>query len=131
MPVADYKARLREMVELARANQISPGRGARVVLIQGCFRDQIRSARRREGRFKPDEYQKAMAEVAEQMDVPMLSLCDALYQAGVRPKDFLDQGHLNPRGLRIVADALFALLVEHDMLPEPADAPGTQVPPPW
>ncbi len=131
MPVADYKARLREMVELARANQISPGRGARVVLIQGCFRDQIRSARRREGRFKPGEYQKAMAGVAEQMDVPMLSLCDALYQAGVRPKDFLDQGHLNPRGLRIVADALFALLVEHDMLPEPADAPGTQVPPPW
>jgi lysophospholipase L1-like esterase len=127
MPVADYQARLREMVELARANEISPGRGAHVILIQGCFRDQIRSARKREGRFEPDQHQKAMAEVAEQLDVPMLSLCDALYQAGVRTKDFLDQGHLKPRGLRIVADALFALLVEHDMLP---DATGTQAPPP-
>jgi lysophospholipase L1-like esterase len=127
MPVADYRARLREMVEQARANEISPGRGARGVLIQGCFRDQLRSVRRRKGRFKLDEHQKATAEVAEQMGVPMLSLCDALHQAGVRPKDFLDPGHLNPRGLRVVADALFALLAEHDMLPSRADAPGTQV----
>jgi len=127
MPVADYQARLREMVELARANEISPGHGAHVILIQGCFRDQIRSARKRKGRFKSDQHQKAMAEVAGQMDVPMLSVCDALYQAGARTKDFLDQGHLNPTGLRIVADALFALLVEHDMLP---DATGTQAPRP-
>ena len=105
MPLDDYKARLREMVELARANQISPGRGAQVVLIQGCYRHQIRSARKRGGRFEPDEYQKAMAEVAEQLDVPMLSVCDALYQAGVRKKDFLDWGHLDPKGLRVVADA--------------------------
>ena len=124
MPVPDYQARLREMVELARANEISPGRGARVVLIQGCYDDQIRSARTRKGRFKPDEHQKAMAEVAEQMDVPMLSVCDALYQARVGKKVFLDRGHLDPKGLRIVAEALFALLVEHDMLPDPPGALG-------
>ena len=128
MPVAEYQARLREMVELARANQIAPGRGARVVLIQGCFRSQIRSARKSEGRFEPDQHQKAMAEVAEQLDVPMLSLCDELYQAGMRTKDFLDNGHRNPAGLRVVADALFALLVEQDMLPEPVSVPGAQDP---
>ena len=114
------------MVELARANEISPGRGARVVLIQGCYDDQIRSARKRKGRFKPDEHQKAMAEVAEQMDVPMLSVCDALHQARVGKKVFLDKGHLDPRGLRIVADALFALLAEHDMLPDPVAVPDAQ-----
>jgi lysophospholipase L1-like esterase len=126
MPLADYKARLRDMVELARASEISPGRGARVVLIQGCYRDQIGSARKGRGRFEPDHYQKAMAELAEQLDVPMLSVCDALYQAGVGKKDFLDWGHPDPKGLRIVADALFALLAEHDMLPAPVAVPGTQ-----
>jgi lysophospholipase L1-like esterase len=119
MPPADYQARLREMVELARANEISPGRGARVVLIQGCYRDQIGSAHKRGGRFEANEHQKAMAEVAEQLDVPMLPVCDVLYRAGVRKKNFLDWGHLDPKGLRAVADALFALLAEHDMLPEP------------
>ena len=108
MPLADYKARLQEMVELARGNEISPGRGAHVVLIQGCYQPQIRSARKNGGHFEPDEYQKAMAEVAEQLEVPMLSVCDVLYQAGVRKKNFLDWGHLDPKGLRAVADALFA-----------------------
>jgi lysophospholipase L1-like esterase len=126
MPSAIYKARLEEMVELARANEIIPGRGARVVLIQGCYDDQIRSARKRKGRFKSDEHQKAMAEVAEQMDVPMLSVCDALHQAGVGRQVFLDKGHLDPRGLRIVADALFALLAEHDLLPDPVAVPDAQ-----
>ena len=126
MPPTDYQARLREMVELARGNEISPGRGARIVLIQGCYRDQVRSARRNQGRFEADEHQKAMAEVAEQLDVPMLSVCDALYQAGVRKKDFLDWGHLDPKGLRVVADALFALLAEHDMLPDPVAVPAVQ-----
>jgi hypothetical protein len=64
--------------------------------------------------------------VAKQLDVPMLSVCDALHQAGVRKKDFLDWGHLDPRGLRVVADALFALLAEHDMLPDPVAVPGVQ-----
>jgi lysophospholipase L1-like esterase len=130
MPVADYQDRLREMVELARATEVSPGRGARVVLIQGCFRGQIRSARKHGGRFELDAHQKAMAEVAEQMDLPMLSVCDALLQAGARTKDFLDQGHLNPKGLRIVANALFALLVEQDILPDPIAAYGAQAPRP-
>jgi lysophospholipase L1-like esterase len=123
MPLADYEARLEEMVELVRANPVDRGRGARVVFIQGCFRDQIRSARKRGGRFEYNEYQKATAELAEQLDVPMLSVCDAFYQAGVRKKDFLDSGHLNPRALRVVADALFALLAERDMLPDPLPAP--------
>jgi len=126
MPPADYRARLREMVELARGNEISPGRGARAVLIQGCYRDQIGSARKHGGRFEADEHQKAMAEVAKQLDVPMLSVCDALYQAGVRKKDFLDSGHLDPKGLRVVTDALFALLAEHDMLPDPVAVPAVQ-----
>jgi lysophospholipase L1-like esterase len=126
MPLADYEARLQEMVELARANEVSPGRGAHVVFIEGCFRDQIRSARKGKGRFEPDEYQKAVAEVAEKLDVPMLSLCDAFYQAGVRRKDFLDSGHLNPRALRVVADALFALMAEHEMLPDPVVVSGAQ-----
>jgi len=126
MPLADYKARLREMIELARANEISPGRGAQVVLIQGCYRDQIGSARKHSGRFEADEHQKATAELAKQLDVPMLSVCDALYQAGVRKKDFLDSGHLDPKGLRAVADALFALLAEHEMLPDPVAVPAVQ-----
>jgi lysophospholipase L1-like esterase len=126
MPLADYKARLQGMIELARANEISPGRGARVVLIQGCYQPQIRSARKQGGYFEPDEYQKAMAEVAEQMDAPMLSVCDALYQAGLRKKNFFDRGHLDPKGLRAVADALFALLAEHDMLPDPVAVPAVQ-----
>jgi lysophospholipase L1-like esterase len=126
MPPADYQARLREMVELARGNEISPGRGARVVLIQGCYRDQIGSARKHGGRFEADEHQKAMAEVAKQLDVPMLSVCDALYRAGVRKQDFLDWGHPDPKGLRVVADALFALLAEHDMLPDPDAVPAVQ-----
>ena len=74
----------------------------------------------------PDEYQKAMAEVAEEMDVPMLSVCDALYQAGVRKKDFLDWGHLDPQGLRIVADGLFTLFAENEILPDPVAAAGAQ-----
>jgi len=119
MPLEDYEARLREMVELARANEISPGRGAQVVFIQGCYQPQIRSAHKRGGRFEPDAYQNATTEVAEQLDVPLLPVCDALYQAGVRKKDFLDWGHLNPEGLRVVADRLFALMAENEMLPDP------------
>jgi lysophospholipase L1-like esterase len=126
MPPADYQARLREMVELARANEISPGRGARVVLIQGCYRDQVRSAHKHGGRFEADEHQKAMAEVAKQLDVPMLPVCDALYRAGVRKKDFLDWGHPDPKGLRVVADRLFAILAENDMLPDPVAVPAVQ-----
>jgi lysophospholipase L1-like esterase len=118
MPLADYEARLREMVELARASEISPGRGARAVFIQGCYVEQLRAARRLKGRFELDDHQKAMAELAEQLDLPMLSVCDALYQAGARKKVFLDQGHLDAKGLRIVADTLFDLLDEHDMLPD-------------
>jgi lysophospholipase L1-like esterase len=119
MPLGDYQARLREMVELARTNQIHPGRGAQVVFIEGCFRDQIRSAQRNQGRFERDAYQRAMAEVAEELEVPVLSVCDAFYRAGVRKRDFLDSGHLNPRALRAVAEALFALLAEEGMLPDP------------
>jgi lysophospholipase L1-like esterase len=126
MPVADYKARLQEMVELARANEIAPGQEAQVVLIQGCFRDQLRSARRRKGRFEPDEHQRAMAEVAEQLEVPMLSVCDALYRGGARKRNFLDTGHPDPEGLRIIAEALFAFLVEHELLPDPVAAPGAR-----
>jgi len=126
MPPADYEARLREMVELARDNEISPGRGARVVLIQGCYRDQLRSARRDEGRFEPDAYQKTVAEVAKQLDVPMLSVCDALHQAGASKKDFLDSGHLDPDGLRVVADALFALLTDRGMLPDSQESLGVR-----
>jgi lysophospholipase L1-like esterase len=128
MPPLDYKARLRDMVELARGSEISRDgdRGARVVLIQGCYVEQLRVARKRRGRFRPDDHQKAMAEVAEQLNVPMLSVIDALYEAGVGEEVFLDMGHLDPTGLRIVADALFALLAEHDMLPAPVVAPGAQ-----
>jgi lysophospholipase L1-like esterase len=120
MPLGEYEARLREMIELSRESEISPGRGARVVLIQGCFSDQIRSAVERDGRFRPDPYQKAMAEMAERMDVPMLSMCDALREAGLGEKTFLDSGHPDARGLRAIADSLFALLVEQEMLPDPA-----------
>jgi lysophospholipase L1-like esterase len=126
MPAADYQARLREMVELARAGESSPGRGAQVVLIQGCYQPQIRSARQHRGRFELDDYQKTMAEVAEEMDVPMLSVCDALNRAGVRKKDFLDWGHLDPAGLRVVAESLFSLLAEHDMLPDAVAARPAQ-----
>jgi lysophospholipase L1-like esterase len=127
MPVPDYRARLREMIELARESEISPGRGAQVVLIQGCYQPQIASARAHGGRFEPDDYQKAMADVAEELRVPMLSVCDALYRAGLRKKDFLDWGHLEPKGLRVVAESLFALLAEHEMLPEPVAVPGARV----
>jgi lysophospholipase L1-like esterase len=126
MPLDDYKARLREMVELARANEISPGRGARVVLVQGCKVKHIRIAREQEGPVQLNRYHRATAEVAEELDVPMLSVFDALYQAGVGEEVFLDKGHLDPKGLRIVADALLALLAEHDMLPEPIAAPSAQ-----
>jgi lysophospholipase L1-like esterase len=119
VPLPEYQARLREMVEMARASETSLGRGARVVLIQGCFRDQMRSARKRGGRFELDAYQQATAEVAEQLEVPMLSICDALSEAGLREKDFLDWGHLDSKGLRVVAEALFALMAEQEMLPGP------------
>jgi len=119
VPLPEYQARLREMVEMARASESSPGRGARVVLIQGCFRDQMRSPRRRVGPPKLDAYQQATAEIAEQLDVPMLPLCDVLTEAGLGKKDFLDWGHLSPKGLRVVADSLFALMAEHEMLPGP------------
>jgi lysophospholipase L1-like esterase len=123
LPVPDYTARLEDMVELARANEIRPGRGARVVLIQGCKVKHIRAARRQGGAVNLNRHHKATAEVANRLDVPMLSVCNALYQAGVGDEVFLDKGHLNPTGLRIVADALFALMKEHDMLPEPVVAP--------
>jgi len=126
MPLDDYKARLQEMVELARADEISPGRGARVVFIQGCYEPQIRFARKHKGRFEPDDYQKAMAEVAEQLEVPMLPVCDVLYRAGVREKDLLDWGHPDPKGLRAVADRLFALMAENEMLPDPVAVPAGQ-----
>jgi lysophospholipase L1-like esterase len=126
VPLADYKARLQEMVELARANQVSPGRGAHVVFIQGCKVKHIRAAREQDGEVKLNPYHRATAEVAEQLGVPMLSVFDALYQAGVGEEVFLDNGHLDPTGLRIIADALFALMAEHDMLPEPLAAPGAQ-----
>ena len=74
MPAADYKARLREMVELARGGESSPGRGAQVVLIQGCYQPQIRSARQHRGRFELDDYQKAMAEVAEESGLGLRAL---------------------------------------------------------
>jgi lysophospholipase L1-like esterase len=127
MPPADYRARLREMIELARESESSPGRGAQVVLIQGCYQPQIASARAHGGRFELNEYQRAMAEVAEELDVPMLSVCDALHRAGARKKNFLDWGHLDPKGLRAVADALFALLGEHGMLPGPVAESGARV----
>jgi lysophospholipase L1-like esterase len=120
VPLPEYQARLREMVELARASEVEPGRGARVVLIQGCFRDQMRSPRKRKGRFELDAYQKATARLAEELDAPMLSVCDALSQAGLGRKDFLDSGHLKPEALRVVAEALFALMAERGMLPGPA-----------
>jgi lysophospholipase L1-like esterase len=125
MPLADYKARLEEMVELARASE---GNGARVVFIQGCKVKHIRAARRQEGKVKLNSYQRATAELAERLDVPMLSVFDALYEAGVGDEVFLDKAHLDARGLRIVADALFALLAEHDMLPELIAASGAQTP---
>jgi lysophospholipase L1-like esterase len=126
MPLADYRARLQEMVELTRATEISPGRGARVVMIQGCKVKHIRAARRQEGVVMLNRHQRATAEVADRLNVPMLSVCDALYQAGVGDEVFLDKGHLNPKGLRIVADALFALLAENDMLPEPVAVSGAR-----
>jgi lysophospholipase L1-like esterase len=126
MPLADYKARLREMIELARESESSPGHGAQIVLIQGCYRPQIASARAHGGRFEPNDYQRAMAVVAEEADVPMLSVCDALHRAGARKKNFLDWGHLDPKALRVVADALFALLAERDMLPEPVAESGAR-----
>jgi len=64
--------------------------------------------------------------VAEQMNVPMLSVLDALYEGGVGAEVFLDNGHLDPEGLSIVADALFALLAEHEMLSESVAASGAQ-----
>jgi lysophospholipase L1-like esterase len=121
MPVPDYEARLRDMVELARATEISPGSGRSpaVVFIQGCYIEQMRSARTRDGRVKLDRHQKAMARTAREVDVPMLSVCDALYEAGVGEEVFLDKGHLDPQGLRIVADELFAFLAEQGVLPDP------------
>jgi lysophospholipase L1-like esterase len=126
MPPANYRARLQEMVEMAHASEWSPGRGARVVFIQGCYKKQLHHLRKGRGRPELDDHQKAMAELAEQLDVPMLSVLDALHQGGVGPEVFLDAGHLDPTGLRIVADALFALLAEHEMLPVPVAASGTE-----
>jgi lysophospholipase L1-like esterase len=119
VPVPDYEARLEEMVGLARANQVSPGHSTRVVLIQGCKVRHIRTARERGGAVRLNRYHRATAAVADRLNVPLLSICDALYRAGVGDEVFLDKGHLDPKGLAIVADALFALLAEHDMLPEP------------
>jgi len=128
MPLADYKARLQEMVELVRASEISPGsgRGGRVVLIQGCKAKHLRAERERRGSANLNRWHRATAEVAEQLEVPMLPVCDALYEAGVGSEVFLDRGHLDAKGLRILADALLALLAEHDMLPDPVAVPGAQ-----
>jgi lysophospholipase L1-like esterase len=126
MPLDDYKARLREMVEATRANEISPGQGGRVVLIQGCKVKHLRAERERRGSARLHRWYKATAEVAEQMSVPLFSVLDALYEGGVGEEVFLDNGHLDPKGLRIVTDALFAFLAEHDMLPEPVAAPGAE-----
>jgi lysophospholipase L1-like esterase len=126
MPLDDYRDRLREMAELARASEIAPGRGAHAVFIQGCYRGQLRAGRKREGHFVLDDYQKAVAEVARRLEAPMLSVCDALYDAGADQEVFLDRGHLDPQGLRIVAHRLFALLREGDMLPDPVAAPAAR-----
>ena len=129
MPLADYKARLRDMVELTRANEISPGsdRGGRVVIIQGCKVKNLRKARgEREGATGLNRWLKATAEVAEELEVPMLSVCDVLLEAELGPEVFLDHGHLDPRGLRALADALFDLLVENDMLPDPVAESGAK-----
>ena len=129
MPLADYRARLRDMVELTRANEISPGsgRGGRAVIIQGCKVKNLRKARgEREGAKGLNRWLKAAAEVSEELEVPMLSVCDVLLEAELGPEAFLDNGHLDPRGLRALADALFDLLVEHDMLPDPVAEPGAK-----
>jgi lysophospholipase L1-like esterase len=126
MPLTDYKARLQEMVELTRASEVSPGRGGQVVFIQGCKVKHLRAERERRGSAGLNRWLMATAEVAEQLEVPMLSVCDVLYEAGVGTEVYLDNGHLDPKGLRILADALFALLAEHDMLPPPVAVPTAQ-----
>jgi lysophospholipase L1-like esterase len=126
MPLEDYRARLQGMVEEARANEISPGRGARVVLIQGCKIKHLRAERERRGSSRLNPWHTATAEVAGELGVPVFSVLDALYQGGAGEEVFLDNGHLDPRGLRIVTNALFAFLAEHDLLPKPVAAPGAE-----
>jgi len=126
MPLEDYRARLQEMVEEARANEISPGRGARVVLIQGCKIKHLRAERERRGSARLNPWHTATAVVAGELGVPVFSVLDALYQGGAGEEVFLDNGHLDPRGLRIVTNALFAFLAEHDLLPKPVAAPGAE-----
>ena len=129
MPLADYEARLRDMVELTRANEIIPGSGSvgRAVIIQGC---KIKHLRKLLGETEDatgfNRWLKATAKVAEELEVPMLSVCDVLLEAGLGPDVFLDRGHLDPRGLRALAEALFALLAEHDMLPDPVAEPAAK-----
>jgi hypothetical protein len=128
MPLDDYKARLREMVELARATEIHPGtgRGAQPVLIQGCKVKTLRLTLGLEGGAGLNRWFRATAELAEELDVPILSVCDLLYGAGVGPEVFIDNGHLNPTGLRLLAEALLALFTENDMLPEPVVLPTSE-----
>ncbi len=125
MPLDDYKARLRDMVELARATEIEPGtgRGAQPVLIQGCKIKNLRWALERGGDAGLNRWLKAAEEVAEERDVPMLPLCDVLYRRGLGLDVFIDDGHLKPPGLRLVAESLLALFAENDMLPEPVALP--------
>ena len=117
------------MVELTRANEIIPGSGSvgRAVIIQGC---KIKHLRKLLGETEDatgfNRWLKATAKVAEELEVPMLSVCDVLLEAGLGPDVFLDRGHLDPRGLRALAEALFALLAEHDMLPDPVAEPAAK-----
>ena len=94
--------------------------------MMGCKVRNLREGHELGGATGLNRWLRASAEVAEDLDVPMLSVCDLLYQAGAGPEVFLDSGHLDPRGLRIVADALFALFAERGMLPDPVAVPNPQ-----
>jgi lysophospholipase L1-like esterase len=128
MPLDDYKARLRDMVELARATEVEPGtgRGAQPVLIQGCKVKNLRWAIERGGEAGVNRWLKAAEEVGEELDVPVLPVCDVLYRGGLGPDVFIDDGHLRPPGLRLVAEALLDLFAENGMLPEPVVLPAAR-----
>ena len=119
MPIADFEGALREMVAMIRETEVVPGRGASVVLVQGVYNKQHARALGRGRPIEWDAHQLAVAAVAEELGVPLLRVHDVLREAGHGSEVFLDHGHLDPVGLRAVAEGLVALLEAEGLAPGP------------
>ena len=117
MPVSEFEEALREMVAMVRATEVEPGRFATPVLIQGVYNKQHARALGRGEPIDFDGHQQVVAKLAAELDVPLLRVHEVLRAAGHGSEVFLDHGHLDPVGLRAVAEGLVALLDAHGLDP--------------